>query len=103
MTKDLIIIADYSQETTLSLEELCDSCHSDSDFIIELIKHDIIRSIENADERKFDLHQLERIKTVQRLQHDLDVNLEGVAVILDLLDELEELRSRLMLIEKHYL
>lgn len=102
--KELIVVADYTEETILSLEEICQGCHIDSNFIIELIEYDIIHSnLKPANEHTFTLSQLKRIKTAHRLQQDLKVNLAGIAVILDLLDELEELRSRMSVIEKHYL
>ena len=41
---------------------------------------------------------LQRARVVQRLIQDLGVNLEGAALILDLLDERAELRSRIRLL-----
>ncbi|MET0988879.1 MAG: chaperone modulator CbpM [Steroidobacteraceae bacterium] len=41
---------------------------------------------------------LQRVRVVQRLIQDLGVNLEGAALILDLLDERAELRSRMRLL-----
>jgi chaperone modulatory protein CbpM len=38
---------------------------------------------------------LRRIRCAQRLEDDLGVNTAGVALVLDLLEELEELRTRL--------
>jgi len=34
-----------------------------------------------------------------RLQHDLGINLAGVALVLDLLEEIEQLRSRLRFVD----
>ena len=97
-----LIIADYSQETSLTFTDLCEICQISSDFIEDLIALGIVRpQITGAEEDIFTLKQLQRIKTAIRLHRDLEVNLTGVAVILDLLDELEDLRSRLNLMEKH--
>ncbi|MET0658667.1 MAG: chaperone modulator CbpM [Steroidobacteraceae bacterium] len=41
---------------------------------------------------------LQRARVVQRLIQDLGVNLEGAALILDLLDERAELRSRMRML-----
>ena len=102
--KELTVIIDSSEETVLTLDEICESCQLTFDFIDELVKYDIIqREQENTEEWLFNLYQLRRIKMAQRLQHDLEVNLAGVAVILDLLDELDDVRARLTLLEKHYL
>lgn len=101
---ELVIIADYSQETLLTLDELCEICGISYDFINELIEYEIVHPQGGApDEWVFDLDHLQRIKTALRLQRDLEVNLAGVTVVLDLLDELEELRARMKLLEKHFL
>ena len=102
--KELIIVANYSQEVSLTLDELAETLNIPSDFIRDLIAYEIIhpQNVTNS-EWVFDLVQLKRIRTAVRLQRDLEVNVAGVGVVLDLLDELEELRDRVELIEKHFL
>lgn len=100
----IVIIADYSEQTPLTLEELCDVCHISVDMIHQLIDYQIIHErAARLEEWQFDLAELRRIKKALRLQHDLEVNLAGVAVILDLLDQLDELRAHHALLEKHLL
>lgn len=102
--QEIIIIADYSQTTALSLYELCDVCGIDSDFINRLIEHEIIHPRgEMPEEWEFELTELRKVKTVLRLQRDLEVNLAGAAVVLDLLEQLEQLQAQLDLIEKHFI
>jgi chaperone modulatory protein CbpM len=101
---ELMIIADYSQDTALSLEELCEICHISSDLIHDLIAYEIIHPKQPSTDRwVFDLAELKRIQIALRLQRDLEVNLAGVAVVLDLLDELEALRKNSELLERHFL
>jgi len=38
---------------------------------------------------------IRRVQTAKRLQHDLGINLAGVALAIELLDEIESLRTRL--------
>jgi chaperone modulatory protein CbpM len=38
----------------------------------------------------FDAHAVHRVRVIQRLRCDLGINLQGIAVILDLLDRLDE-------------
>ena len=47
----------------------------------------------SAQEWRFGAQELKRIQITIRLQRDLHVNLPGAALALDLLDELERLRS----------
>jgi chaperone modulatory protein CbpM len=44
---------------------------------------------------RFNALSIKRIQVTLRLQNDLRVNLPGAALVLDLLEELDELRSRL--------
>ena len=97
MKKDIIIVADYSHEETLTLDELIEICHVSPDFINELIAFGVV----DPHGKVFDMSQLDRIQRARRLQRDLEVNLAGVAVVLDLLDDLENMRARLAFLEKH--
>lgn len=101
--KELLIIADYSEESLITLEELCDICGIHVELIHDFISHDIVKPVDQTQEKwVFDLPQLRRIKTALRLQQDLEINLAGAALVLDLLDELEKLRAHAALLEKHY-
>ena len=44
---------------------------------------------------RFRVSQLRRVRRAQRLQRDLGVNAPGIALVLELLDEVECLRARL--------
>lgn len=102
--EEIIIIADYTQSTSLTLNELCEICGISPDFIRHLIEYEIIHPKEKtAKEWSFELTELQRIKTVLRLQRDLEVNLAGAAVVLDLLAQLDALHAHVELIEKHFI
>lgn len=102
--KEIMIIADYSQEESLTIDEFCEVSHLSSTMLEDLIHYDIIRPVGNTPpEWVFDLQQLKRVQIALRLQHDLEVNLAGVAVVLDLLEQLDELQTKNSLFEKHLL
>jgi chaperone modulatory protein CbpM len=48
---------------------------------------------------RFSGTSLLKARAAMRLQHDLEINLAGVALALDLIDEIEALRMRLCRIE----
>lgn len=100
--KELIIIADYSDESLLTLEELCRICHVQNEQANDFIAFEIIKPIAQT-KNLFSILQLQRMQTALRLQRDLEVNAAGIAVILDLLEELKSLRSHALLLEKHLL
>jgi len=104
MKKEIIIIADYTEQPELSIEEICEICAIEPVLIRELIAYDIIVPAgSEPDEWVFDMVQLKRLQTALRLQHDFELNLAGTALVLQLLDEMEALRIRSELFDKHLL
>lgn len=100
---EIMIIANYSQESLLTVNEICEICHISMDTVEELIAFEIIHPKQTSqNELVFDMHDLQRVKSALRLQHDLEINLAGVAVVLDLLDELHELRERAEFLQRHF-
>jgi chaperone modulatory protein CbpM len=101
---EVVIFADYSHaERPLSLREFLEITHLAPEQVHELVHYDIIHPATNQLEQwQFDLQQLQRATRALRLQRDLEVNLAGVAILLDLLDEMENMRAQLSLMEKLY-
>ena len=84
------------EETRLSLRELCDACAVHVEFITELVDEGVIEpSGFDRSHWCFSGINLRRIRTAKRLQQDLGINLAGVALALDLIDEVQQLRSQL--------
>jgi chaperone modulatory protein CbpM len=88
-----IILEDTAR---LTLRELCDACAVNAEFITELIDEGVL---EPAGTEKshwcFTGFSLHRVRTAKRLQRDLGINLAGVALALELLDEVRQLREQL--------
>lgn len=102
--KDILIITETSHEVSLTLAELCESCGLSHDAINELVEYEIVHPVGNhPTEWVFDVMQLHRVKRALRLQRDLEMNLASISLVLELLDELELLRRRTALWEKHLL
>lgn len=103
MEKEIIIIADYSQQQTLNLSDLCHLTGLSEEDIYLLIEHEIILPTGNSPKNwQFDMAQLTRINIALRLQRDLEINLPGIALILELLDKLEELEEKNKLLERFF-
>lgn len=92
------ILLDDSVE--LTLKEICHTCHVSADVVLELVEAGILepRNSEHG-EWWFTGHAIERIERALNLQQDLDINLAGVALVLDLLDEIDHLRERVQILE----
>jgi chaperone modulatory protein CbpM len=89
----------------LAFEEFCEACHANESFVIELVAEGVIEprgTGEMIDLRggerthwRFSGRSLHRAQVARRLHEDLDVNLPGIALALDLLEEIEALQRRL--------
>ena len=81
-------------ETRFSVDELCHICQVSRELLVEMVAEGIAEpaGTEPANWR-FSGTSIARLRTAIRLQRDLHVNLAGVALALDLLDELERLRQ----------
>lgn len=84
------------EEIHLSLRELCDACAVHAEFITELVDEGVIEpSGFDKSHWFFSGVSLQRIRSAKRLQQDLGINLAGVALALDLLDEMQLLHTQL--------
>lgn len=102
VNKHLIVIS-VEENPELNLEELCRACDVTPDFIHNLIDYGIIEPKGFADENwRFDAEQVRRVRIITRLQHDLEVNIAGAALVLDLMDQMEKMRSRLELFDRYF-
>ena len=79
-------------DTLFSLSELCERCGVHAEFIVEMIEYGIVAPV-TADRQRFSATALLRVHRARRLQRDLELNLPGLALGLDLLDEIAALRS----------
>lgn len=84
------------ERAELSLVELSRACSSSTEWVIELVDQGVLEPVGPEQARwRFSGTNLLRARAAMRLQHDLDINLAGVALALDLIDEIETLRERL--------
>lgn len=84
------------EEVVLSLDELCHASRLSVERVVELVHEGVIEpSGGNPESWSFRGMDLQRTRCARRLQEDLGVNTPGIALALDLLDELEVLRTRL--------
>ncbi len=98
-TKTVTILSGHILEeaSQLTLAELCDSCQIPAEHMIKLVEHGIISPCKGHDVRqwRFQGDSLLRVHKALSLQQDLGVNLAGTALALELLDEINTLRTAL--------
>ncbi|MGR9014935.1 MAG: chaperone modulator CbpM, partial [Gammaproteobacteria bacterium] len=84
------------EEDSLTLEQLCHACGVHADWVISLVEESIIEPQGNEIQVwRFSGDSLVRVRSALRLQRDLGVNLAGIALALDLMEELDNLRTQL--------
>ena len=86
------------EDCLFTLDEMSTACSVCTEYIIELVDEGIVEPAELQCEQQqwsFTGKSLLRARKARRLQHDLDINLAGAALVLDMLEEIEQLRERL--------
>ncbi|MBI5557797.1 MAG: MerR family transcriptional regulator [Deltaproteobacteria bacterium] len=82
-------------QTRLSLYDLCEICDISAELLLDMVEEGLLEPVGRAPEEwRFSYYEIRRVHTAVRLQRDLRVNLPGAAVIIDLLEELDDLRRR---------
>ncbi|WP_100638420.1 chaperone modulator CbpM [Marinobacter salexigens] len=85
-----------SDGSTFTLHEVCERGECHAEFVIKLVNYGVIAPVEPATEARqwlFDVAALARLHKARRLQRDLKMNLPGLAMSLELLDEVQEMRK----------
>lgn len=85
---------------TVTLTEMTELCGSSGRMIRLMVTEGLLRPQGHApDDWRFDGFEVRRARRAVRLHRDLNLNLAGTALAIDLLDELEHLRERLRMLE----
>jgi chaperone modulatory protein CbpM len=99
-SKEILTGLLLDQTTTISLRELSRACTVHAEFIVEMVEEGILQPRgEDVSQWRFSGDSLQRTLVVIRLQRDLGVNLAGAALVLDLMEEIANMRARLHVLE----
>lgn len=104
MTKENVLIAVVIDETTtISFSEACTRYHISEELLLEMIEEGLFPIQAKAkEELTLDQQALRRIESAFRLHKDLNINLPGVALALDLLDKIDAMEHELDILRKHF-
>jgi len=86
------------EDSLFTLDEISTACAVHTEYIIELVDEGIVEPMGQQREQQqwaFTGKNLLRALKARRLQQDLGINLAGAALVLDMLEEIEQLRERL--------
>ncbi len=86
-----------------SLREVCERSGLSAERVIEWVDFGIIEPLgDQYKDWRFGPSHLSRLGRALRLQRDLDINLAGIALALDLLDDIEKQRRELNSLKRHF-
>jgi chaperone modulatory protein CbpM len=88
------------EQTELTLADVCRVCAVHAEYIIELVEEGVLAPAGREPVNwRFTGTHMHRATVSLRLQRDLGINLAGVALALQLLDEIDALRARISAME----
>ena len=76
----------------MSLDELVSACGQERQWVIELMEESIIE-YDVPEREQFSGYQLTIVRRASRLSRDFEASVPAIGLILELLDELEQLRQ----------
>ena len=83
------------EQLELTVGELCRACDVQAEWITLLVDEGVLEPVgRDMQEWRFPGSSLQRTRIIARLQRDLGVNLAGAALVLELMDEIDTLRTR---------
>ena len=80
----------------LEIDQLAMACQVEPGFIEQLVEEGLIAPAQTDPAWRFGSHELTRLRRIRRLQRDFEANLQSVAVMLDLMDQIERLQGALL-------
>ena len=86
------------ENVALDLEHFAENCGQSTEWVLKLIDYDILPIKADPKHYQFIAADVDRAQRAYRLQRDFDASLPAVAVMLDLIDEVQQLRKQL----KHF-
>jgi chaperone modulatory protein CbpM len=86
------------EDSEVTLAQLCDACAVHAEAIEAMMEEGIIAPVGGGMSRwRFKRSSVVRVRTVLRMQRDLNVNLAGAALALELLERIDKLQRHLKL------
>lgn len=100
MTQTILNGILLDEHTELSLNDLCRACSTSAEWVIELVDEGVLEPINYQQTLwRFTGVSLKKAQVAVRLQRDLGINIAGIALAVELLDEIETLQARLNCLE----
>ncbi len=102
-SESLLIGVVIEENMSLSVTQVCAQYQITEALLLEMIEHGLFKNPAiNTQSFQMTPQDKRRMESAFRLNKDLGVNLPGVALALDLLEQLEEVRQELAILKRHF-
>jgi chaperone modulatory protein CbpM len=100
--KELIEAVLLDNRTTYTFVEVCQFCQLTEAELKDWMAHGLLGEEvhESLESIQFNQDMLQRIRTAYRLHNELEINLQGVILVLNLMNELESVRDELAVLKR---
>ena len=85
----------FDESARLSIGDLSRMCAVDERHIVEFVEEGVLHVVDISTEWRFTGDELRRARLALRLERDLELNLAGVALAVELIEEISQLRREL--------
>lgn len=80
------------EQCSFDLKRFAEACGQTPEWVLQLLEHDILPNRPDHRIHQFFGEDISRAQRAYRLQRDFDASLTAVAMMLDLIDEVQKLR-----------
>lgn len=94
-TAEIVVGVWIEGDQALDLDAFATACGFEVGFVRLLVDEGLLQPTVERPAWRFGGEALARARRIRRLQRDFEANLQSVAVMLDLIDEVERLRAQI--------
>ena len=88
--------SDFDLDEPLTIDVVADTIGAKRSLVVRLVQQGLVETVDaGADEPRLPRRVVVRLRRMQRLRRDLGVNFAGAAIILDLVQRIEQLNREL--------
>lgn len=88
------------ETTSFTFSEVCTHCNIPREILEQMLEYGILENVQFLqNDYQIDLKYLKLIEVAFRLYRDLEINIAGISIILELKREVAELRTQLNLLQ----
>ena len=102
VTHEVITAVLLEEDACLTFAQVCQQLSIPEGMLRQLMEHGLFEATPSRiKSTRFNANELARVQAAARLKQDLGVNIPGVVLVIELIDELEQLRQKIQILQRH--